>query len=224
MNNRIVVFGLVLLMLAGCGRVVREGGTNAPEASRFVAEASLDAARIAALRAAPPAETQFLPGKQLDADEDRLGAKGYVRVGIGYYRDVHAEVPADAQEQASELGADQALIYTPEAADGETRVAFFVRMALPFGATFRDLNDAESHAVGGNGVQLGSIVGGSPASRANLQAGDIVLKVNEKNVVGKKEFQQLLSSRAGQRVTLLVWRDGRTESRMVRLGVPPTSH
>ncbi len=223
MHGRMAILGLMLLLVAGCGRMVREGASNAPTASRFVAEANLDAARIAALRAAPPAETQFLPGKQLDTDEDRLGAKGYVRVGVGYYRDA-ADIPREAQEQASRLGADQALIYAPDTTDGETRVAFFVRMTLPFGATFRDLNETESHRVGGNGVQLGSIVGGSPASRANLLAGDIVLKVDKAKVLGRKDFQQLLRSRAGKRVTLLVWREGRTESRMVRLGVPATDH
>lgn len=222
--GRIVFLGLMLLVLAGCGRMVREDGGNAPIASRFVAEAGLDAGRIATLRATPPAETQFQPGKQLDADEDRLGAKGYVRVGVGYYRDSSADIPRDAQDQAKQLGADQALIYAPDSADGEIRVAFFVRMTLPFGATFRDLNESETQAVGGNGVQLGSIVGGSPASRANLLAGDIVLKVNDTIVLGKKAFQQLLRSRAGQRVTLVVWREGRTVSKMVRLGVPPTDH
>lgn len=220
MNNRIAILGLMLLALAGCGRVVRESETGAPPTSRFVAEANLDAARISALRASAPAETQFLPGKQLDADEDRLGAKGYVRVGIGYYHDTRTDVPADAQDQARQLGADQALIYAPDS-NAETQVAFFVRMALPFGATFRDLDDNERHAVGNSGVQLGSIVGGSPASRANLLPGDIVLKVDEAVVAGKAEFQRLLRNRAGQRVILTFWRDGRTLARPVRLGVPP---
>lgn len=209
----------VLLALGACARVVRE--TPAPPSSRFVAEAGLDAERIAALRAGPPMQTEFAAGKQFDADEDRLGARGYVRVGTGYYREAHEAVPQAAHDQARELGADQALVYAPDTASDDVRVAFFVRMALPFGATFRDLDDAERRHVGGSGVQLGNIVGGSPASRANLLAGDIVLKVDDGLVSGKADFQQRLRARAGQRVTLTVWRGGRTLVRSLRLGVPP---
>ena len=105
----------------------------------------------------------------------------------------------------------------------ETRAAFYVRMKLPFGATFRDLDAKEREAVGGAGVQLGSIVGGSPASRANLLAGDIVVAVDGAPVSGKAEFQKLLKAKAGKRVSLTVWRGGVRMEREVRLGVPTES-
>ena len=221
------------LLLAGCGQVVRvhtidEQGTSEPPPpkNRYEAEANLGPEAIANLRAtAPPQQTEFGVGKALSTDDDRLGAQGYVRVGTGYYRDPEVKVGAGAIrpaiDQARELGADMALVYAPAAGEDETRVAFYIRMKLPFGATFRDLTPKEHDKVGSDGVQLGSIVGGSPASRANLLPGDIVVKVDGAAVSGRADFQKQLKAKAGRRVSLSLWRDGVSVQREVRLGVPP---
>jgi hypothetical protein len=214
------------LAAAGCTSVVRTtttapGETPAEPAarSRYEPEAMLSPETIANLRAAPaPAQAEFSSGKNWQTDEDLLGATGYVRIGVGTYED--AQAAGDAVEQAREVGADKVLVYAPAAPGDPTRAAFYVRMKLPFGATFRDLTATERQQVGGPGVELGSIVGGSPASRANLLPGDIVVQVDGARVAGKADFQKQLRAKAGHRVTLGVWRNGVHLDRPVRLGVP----
>lgn len=227
-----VVLALLPLLLCACAPLHERGPvptpapepSSAPPVERFEAEAHLDAAAIARLRAAPaPAATSFQAGTSWSGDEDRLGMQGLVRVGVGQYTSAFtaAAAPAPAQERARSLGADLALVYPPAAESAATRVAYYVRMALPFGATFRDLDAAERQRVGSGGVQLGSIVGGSPASRANLLPGDLVVAVDGAAVQGRADFQRLLQWRSGCRVRLDLWRGATRLQREVRLGVAP---
>jgi S1-C subfamily serine protease len=98
-----------------------------------------------------------------------------------------------------------------------------VRFKLPFGATFRDLRPAEMSEIGtGGGVAIGTIVGDSPASRANLLTGDIVLKCDGKPIVDRADFQNTLREKAGHPVTLTIVRNGETLQRLVRLGMMPS--
>lgn len=221
---------LVLLLLGACAPLRRGGPaptpalepSRAPPAERFEAEAHLDAAAIARMRAAPaPAATTFQGGTSWSGDEDRLGMQGLVRVGVGQYTSAFTAdaAPAASLERARSLGADLALVYAPAGESAVTRVAYYVRMELPFGATFRDLDAAERQRVGSGGVQLGSIVGGSPASRANLLPGDLVVAVDGAAVQGRADFQRLLQSRGGRRVRLDLWRGATRLQREVRLGV-----
>ena len=230
--SRRLAVALLVLMLAcsGCVTTVRptaEGETQleaTPPKTRYEPESNLNPESIASLRAAPPpAQAEFAAGKSPLTDEDQLGAAGYVRIGIGYYRDAGAAagVPRDALQQAQEIGAEKAMVYAPDAQNPETRVAYYVRMKLPFGATFRELTAAERQKVGSGGVQLGSIVGGSPASRANLLPGDIVVKIDGVEIASKADFQKRLKASAGHRVSLLIWRNGAAMQREVRLGVAP---
>ena len=99
------------------------------------------------------------------------------------------------------------------------RIDFYVRYRLPFGATFRSLTRDEQTQLAWGGVQLGEIVGGTPASEANLRRGDFVLKFNGKPIADRPAFEQLLREHLGQRVTLTIRRDGVTIERLVRLGV-----
>lgn len=223
---------LLLLVLGACAPLHRGGRaptpapepSSAPPAERFEADAHLDAAAIARMRAAPaPAVTPFQIGTGWSGDEDRLGMQGLVRVGVGQYTPAFTAdaAPAAARERARSLGADLALVYAPAGETAAARVAFYVRMTLPFGATFRDLDAAERQRVGSGGVQLGSIVGGSPASRANLLPGDLVVAVDGAAVQGRADFQRLLQSRGGRRVRLDLWRGATRLQREVRLGIAP---
>jgi len=220
-----------LLVLAGCATAPRGGPGEAPPAapvvpgSRYEAEAGRDPASIATMRAAPaPATPELEAGKTQAGDHGRLIARGYVRIGTGYFPDTRGDAQAmrdEAIRQGQSVGADRVQLYAP-AADAPVRdwiATYYVRLQLPFGATFRDLGGEERATLGTDGgVALGAVIGGTPASRANLMAGDIVLKCDGKPVTDRAGFQAMLKARAGHPVTLTIVRNGETLQRVVRLG------
>lgn len=220
-----------ILFAAGCAQVrvtppPVEGGAvepAVPGGPRFEPTPGQTAATIAELRAAPaPKQPEVSSGSSPSGDERVLNARGYVRVGTGYFPGSAPEARDWALRQGERIGADKALVYAEEGtppSGAASRIGFYVRYRLPFGATFRSLNADEQRAIGSGGVQLGEIVGGTPASEANLQRGDFVIRFNGKAVADRPAFEQLLREHLGQRVTLTISRDGVTIERLVRLGV-----
>jgi S1-C subfamily serine protease len=100
---------------------------------------------------------------------------------------------------------------------------YYVRLRLPFGANIRDMTADERQTLGVDGVEIGEIIGGTPASEANLREGDFVLKFNHKPVHDKAAFQSLLQAHLGRRVILTIRRDGASFDRLVRLGTLPAA-
>jgi S1-C subfamily serine protease len=99
-----------------------------------------------------------------------------------------------------------------------------VRFKLLFGATFRNLTTTERESLQlDGGVQIGSVVGGTPASEANLMSGDYVVAVNGMPVADRRQFQEFLSNEAGKAVTLKVIRNRQRADRVVRLGAMPVA-
>jgi len=184
-----------------------------------------DAATVAELRAAPPPAQAEISDSQSPAGDERvLGAKGLARIGDGYYRGDAERARRWFADTAHAVGADRLLIY-PASLDAtpELHGAFYVQFKLPFGARFRDLHADERDAVGGGGVSIGSVIGNSPASEANLIEGDIVVAFDGVPVRDRKHFEQLLHQHMGKRVKLTLWRNGSLETRprTVRLGILP---
>lgn len=226
-RSRFAAFA-ALALLAGCASVSHvppgapgepgQPGETMPPASPYVAER--DAETIAAMRAAPPATPVLETGRNAAGDPKRLAAQGFVRIGTARYGGAEADARGEAERQASAVGAERVLLYAPAAdAAPDWNAAFYVRFKLPFGATFRDLTAAERATLGGSGgVEIGAVVGGTPASRANLLAGDFVVAVNGGAVAGKAAFQDALRANAGRSVTLTLVRNGETLQRAVRLG------
>jgi hypothetical protein len=222
---------LALLVLAGCASAPPSvQNPAAPEPGvRYQSEPGRDAATVAEMRAAlPPATPEILPGKDETVDHDRLIRQGYVRIGSARFALAAAAARAAAERAGRAVGADRLLLYAPPAGapasapPDEWLAVYYVRFQLPFGATFRDLRATERKKLGvDGGVAIGSVVSGTPASRANLLAGDFVLKFDGRPIAGRSAFQTLLKGRAGHPVTLTIARNGETLQRMVRLGVMP---
>jgi S1-C subfamily serine protease len=60
-----------------------------------------------------------------------------------------------------------------------------------------------------HGLQIASVVAGSPAAQAGLRRGDIVVSVDGKNVVTATAIQQLMVEDAiARRIEVTVWRNG----------------
>jgi len=93
---------IALLIAAGCAQVrytppAAEGGTaesELPAGPRYTPVDGQDAATIAQLRAAPAKEPELSTGSSIGADERLFNARGYARVGNGYFPKVGADARA----------------------------------------------------------------------------------------------------------------------------------
>ncbi len=210
-------------LIAGCatgpGAVFTPRPVSPEESGQYEIVAGREPTIVADLRAAtPPAEPELSDGRNFSADRQRLAAQSYMHVGTSHFPVSDTHVREDAMRQGQRVGADRVIVYPPSASDTIT-VAYYVRFKLPFGATFRDLRPEEASQVGSaGGVAIGAVVTDSPASRANLLSGDIVLKCDGTAIVDRADFQNRLRARAGHPVTLTIVRNGETLQRMVRLG------
>lgn len=184
---------------------------------------------IAALRADPaPVRAQLIEGRKVLGDRQAQGAQGYVHIGDSRYAADDANAVDQSLATAARIGADRILVYRAQALPAGTGTGFlasyYVRFKLLFGATFRNVTEAERGTLGAGGVRIGSIIGGTPASQANLMAGDLVTAFNGKPVVDRVGFQDALKAAAGTAVTLTLRRGDITMDRVVRLGaMPPTA-
>lgn len=228
----------ILVLIGGCGSVTTryEAAPNLPEEIPVLTQNPHYEPRIErgpdyidALRAEPaPAQPKVIQGKNQHGDQRELAAKGFVRIGNGRYALDDAGSVADSIELGRSVGAEQIWLYHELAEDSSASAsssllaAYYVRFKLLFGATFRNLNASEREQLQvSGGVQIGAVVGGTPASQANLMAGDYVTSVNGKAVAGRVEFQELLKNEAGKPVTLEVIRNQKRADRVVRLGAMP---
>lgn len=57
-------------------------------------------------------------------------------------------------------------------------------------------------------VEIGSVLEGAPGEMAGLQAGDVILSVNETEIDSTEKLQSVVEENAGQEITLRVRRDG----------------
>lgn len=222
-----IVAAVFFALLAGCTQVRVTPPPAQPEGPvenrkpHYEAVAGQDPATIARLRAAPaPAEPEVGQGTTTAGDEEVLIARGYVRIGSGYDPSGRSGARDWAIQQGRSVGADKVLLYEPTA-DDPLLATYYVHYRLPFGAKFRSLTTDEQRALGASGVQIGEVIGGTPAAEANLQTGDFVLKFNGKAIADRAGFQQMLSQHVGKRVTLTISRGGVTMDRLVRLGALP---
>ena len=218
-----------LLLLAGCATGPGPVSTPYPkplppaETGNYQPEPGREPALVADLRAAPPpAEPEISEGRSLSAEEKRLRAQSYMHIGTSRFAASDSDAHSKAERQGRNVGADRVIFYPASA--GDVVVAYYVRFKLPFGATFRDLRPAEMSELGtGGGVAIGSVIDDSPASRANLLTGDIVLKCDDKAIIDRADFQSRLRAKAGHPVTLTIVRNGETIQRVVRLGAMASS-
>ena len=214
---------LSVIVLGGCAHIAHPPGPSpspqAPATTRYETVQGRGPEVVARLRAEPaPAQPEVGEGRSQQGDENLLRGQGFVRIGVGHFAESDV---ARAREQAvrkgREVEADKVLIY-PQGDDFALVATYYVRLHLPFGANFRDLTADERQLLGSGGVQIGEVVGGTPAAKANLLEGDFVLKFNRQPVSDKPAFQALLEQHMGQRITLTLRRDGTTIERIVRLG------
>lgn len=73
------------------------------------------------------------------------------------------------------------------------------------------------------GVYIQDLVDRGPAQQAGIQTGDIITKINSQTVDSENKISEIVSkSNIGQRLTLDIWRDGKTMSVQVTLSDLPS--
>ncbi len=73
------------------------------------------------------------------------------------------------------------------------------------------------------GAYVRSVVSGSPAEKAGIQPGDIIVRFDNQQVSDKNELSGLIGKKkAGDNISIKVWRDGKTTDLNVTLGTAPT--
>ncbi|MBI2599732.1 trypsin-like peptidase domain-containing protein [Candidatus Daviesbacteria bacterium] len=73
------------------------------------------------------------------------------------------------------------------------------------------------------GAYVQDLVDNGPAQKAGVQAGDIITKINTEAVDSENKISEVVSkSNIGQRLTMDIWRDGKTMSLQVTLGDLPS--
>jgi hypothetical protein len=238
-RSRLLSVSLLFTLLAGCGSsptrvdqavdLPEEAVPQVTEDTHFESTIERGPDYIDALRAEPaPAHPQVVEGKNERGDQRELASKGYVRIGNGRYALDDEQSVADAIELGRSIGADQVLLYrkfrADDGSDGREQflAAYYVRFKLLFGATFRNPSAQEHAALQfEGGVQIGSVIGGTPASQANLLSGDFIIALDGDAIVDRKQFQELLGNKAGKSVSLTVIRNQQRMDRVVRLGAMP---
>jgi hypothetical protein len=226
---RLVVLAC-LLALAGCAMLPPGApsptSTSPARVDRYDAEPGRDAAMLARLRAAPaPAAPAVADGSDPRGDRNQLATQGFARIGTGYFPRDAAGARAAALRKGQEVGADRVLLYPPGAAaadaGGEWVAAYYVKLRLAFGATFRNLRSEERERLGLAGVVIGKVLPNTPASLANIRPGDIVLALDGEPATDRASFQRLLERAIGRRAVLTLVRNGERLQRTVRLGGGP---
>lgn len=205
--SRFSVAAAASLLIAACASVshVPPGGATSgetqPPITRYATER--DAAEVAQMRAAPAPETaEIVVGTNAGADANRMAIDGFVRIGSGRYGGGEAFARGEVERQSRAVGADRVLLYASAAqGDAAWLANFYVRFRLAFGATFRDLRANERETLGSGGVQIGSVVNDTPASRANLMSGDFVTALNGRAIADKAAFQDALRANIGRNPT-----------------------
>ena len=82
----------------------------------------------------------------------------------------------------------------------------------------------EANSVGNipNGILISSVTEGSPAADAGIQAGDIILALNEQDMDSAQIFSRLVSeSPVKGKITLKLWHNGQIENRIVNVEEMP---
>jgi hypothetical protein len=225
---RLVVLAC-LLALAGCAALPPGAPSSTPTSparvDRYDAVPGRDAAMLARLRAAPaPAEPAITEGSDPRGDRNQLATQGFALIGTGHFPRDAVAARAAARLKGKEVGAERVLLYPPAAADdagGEWVAAYYVKLRLAFGATFRNLHSAERERLGQGGVAIGKVLPNTPASLANIRPGDVVLALDGEPVGDRASFQRLLERAIGRRAVLTLVRNGERLQRTVRLGGAP---
>jgi serine protease Do len=97
--------------------------------------------------------------------------------------------------------------------DPRGEVRFFDGRGPRLGVMVRDLEAADGAATTAGGVKIESVEEGSPAGKAGIQAGDVIVEYDGERVRGARQFTRLVQETPpGRQVPLAVLRNGQRQT------------
>lgn len=152
---------------------------------------------------------------------------------LHFFTGVHEEyhTPADDVERIDPAGAAQvaalAAALASDLAGRETPLTFRRSVAAPSrrgmarGARLGTVPDYAGPPVGREGVLLAAVRAGSPAERAGLRRGDVIVSLGGHTIASVEDFMGVLqAARPGERAVVVVEREGRRVEMEVEYGSP----
>lgn len=95
---------------------------------------------------------------------------------------------------------------------------YLVKQRFSLGAYYRDLNDVERQTFETNqGVVVVSVVDDTPAFKADVLSGDMIVSIDGERVSSQTHFEKLLDSKRGMRVKIELKRKGRFIEKTIQL-------
>lgn len=172
-------------------------------------------------------ELQIVRTDDSDRDAKALAAKGYFVIGESNFS--AATIPFSEyqmREMAGRIGAQVVLISQKDSATASAALRFTIPdttfgavfMALRkyrFGAVVEPLDEETRRNLGVNfGVRVIAVVEGSPADRAGILPGDILLKIEADDVMSASALQQSIDRHEGLVSVELMRAKSRIEKRV----------
>jgi hypothetical protein len=159
-----------------------------------------------------------------------LWNEGYVLLGYSQVVSplLTSLAPGYSTQWGTELGAARVVMQTPR--PGESNLHYYLVTywgkldpgALSLGATFRDLPEEVLKLAGRevNLVMINSVTPGTPAARAGVRRGDVVVGVDGERIPDARALTERVAARRGAQVVLNVLRRGEEIDVAVALAAP----
>ncbi len=201
-----VLWVLVLFMISSC---VSSSGQNHQDRDGMASWAPSDAG------------PRLVKGDDPDSDALRMLEDGYRREGFSYVNAAGADC-IEALEQAKAVHADIVIVYTSRAGSGYNCLAsHWVKLRPPvFGVHMEDVK-AEARRNGRTGALVTAVVRDSPADRAGIVRGDMVIRIGSVAVNSAAALYDEAMRLAGRKVIVEVWRDDHAIEKEVQLAPLP---
>jgi serine protease Do len=147
-------------------------------------------------------------GALVNLNGEVIGINTAIATRSGYYQGYGFSIPINLARKVS-----------------EDLINFgYVRRAI-LGVSIEPVTDQVAKAVGlplPSGAMIQGVTAGSPAQEAGIQQGDIILKVNGKEVVSVNDLQiKVAQHHPGEKVVVSIWRNGELLEIPVILGEAP---
>lgn len=89
------------------------------------------------------------------------------------------------------------------------------------GVSIQTVDAATAKALGlkkPEGALIGGVLPGQPAEQAGIEAGDVILKIDDSDIATPEDLQRLvMAKKPGDTITATVWRDGKSKRVKIKL-------
>ena len=156
----------------------------------------------------------------------RLVRQGYGMMGVSHFTDrIDSTWEAQLQAHATRIGAEVLvvgvrLVREPgdSALHAEYAVEYFARTRYMLGVLPREVPDTTRDRLGSHyGVWVFERADDSPAGRAGIQSGDVLLQIGGEMLRSVDDYYRLLQREQGKRVELMLDRGGRLIVKQVEI-------